>query len=97
MKKIYNIILTILTIAILVLVTFNKLNQIANWVDMSAYQDIINTIWSYGPVVLMCLFAFGGMLGKMLLSKILFVVVIIILVIFSITMFAPQLIANIFG
>ena len=96
MKKVFNIILTILTIALLALVTFNKLNQTANWVDLSAYQEIINFLWQFGPIVIMTLFAFGTFIAKMLVYKILFVFVALLLAAFTIAMVAPELIANLF-
>ena len=89
MKKLYNAILTILTIAMLALLTFSKINQSTNWVDLSAYSDIISVISSYGPMVLLCLFAFGSLFGK-IMSKIFFVIILILLIAFTVAMFAPQ-------
>lgn len=96
MKQIYNIVLTILTIAMLALLTFAKLNETAEWVDLSAYTDIIAMVSAYGPMVLVCLFAFGSLFGRVL-SKILFVVILLLLVAFSIAMFAPQWVSSILG
>ena len=96
MKKWYNFTLTILTVAMLVLVTFNKLNQIGNWVDMSSYQVVVSAIWEYGPIVLLCMFAFGGLFGK-IMSKIFGVIIVILLIVFTICMFAPEFVAGIFG
>lgn len=95
MKKIYNLVLTILTIAMLALVTFNKINASTNWVDLSAYQTAISYIWQYGPIVLLCMFAFGSLFGK-IMSKILFILITLLLIVFTITMFAPEVITNIF-
>ena len=58
MKQIFNVILTALTIAMLALLTFAKLNEIGGWVDLTKYQDVINIVSSYGPRVLVCFFAF---------------------------------------
>lgn len=96
MKQVYNAILTFLTIAMLALLTFSKLNETANWVDMSAYTEIISVISTYGPMVLLCLFAFGSLFGRVL-SKILFVVILLLLIAFSVAMFAPDWIASIFN
>lgn len=96
MKQVYNAILTFLTIAMLALLTFAKLNETANWVDMSAYTDIISIISAYGPMVLLCLFAFGSLFGKVL-SKILFVVIFLLLIVFTIAMFAPSWVASLFN
>ena len=93
MKKIYNLILTVLTIVLLIFISFTKLNASAHWVDMSASQGLINVICDYGPMVLLCLFAFGSIL----ISKVLFIIVLILLVVFSVCMFAPNWIVSIFG
>ena len=95
MKKMYHFVLTILTIAMLAILTFNKLNQFGNWVDLSQFQVALDYLWSYGPIVLLCLFAFGSLFGK-IMSKILFVLITLLLVVFSLTIFAPELIASIF-
>lgn len=97
MKKIFNIILTCLTIALLGFMIFNGLNDIAKWVDLSPHKWLIDYIVNYGPVILMCLFAFGKILGKMFWSKILFIVVLILLVVFTILTFAPDWVVSIFG
>lgn len=96
MKKIYNIVLTVLTIAMLVFLTFAKLNEGMAWVDLSAYETFISVLSSYGPMVLLCLFAFGSLFGK-IMSKIFFVIILILLIVFTITMFAPQVFTSMFG
>ncbi len=96
MKKFINIILTILTIAMLAFLTFAKINESAHWVDLSAYTDIISVISSYGPIVLLCMYAFGGLFGKVM-SKILFIVILLLLIVFTIAMFAPNWISSIFN
>lgn len=96
MKKIFNAVLTILTICMLALLTFAKLNESMNWVDLSAYTQIIAVIGNYGPMVLLCLFAFGSLFGK-IMSKIFFVIILLLLIIFTIAMFAPQVFTTIFG
>ena len=96
MKKVYNAILTILTIAMLALLTFARLNENMNWTDLSAYANIIAIISSYGPIVLLCLFAFGSLFGK-IMSKIFFVIIVLLLIAFTIAMFAPQVFTSIFG
>lgn len=96
MKKVYNGILTILTIAMLLFLTFAKINQTTNWVDLTGYASIISVISSYGPMVLLCLFAFGSLFGK-IMSKIFFVIILLLLIVFTIAMFAPQVFTTIFG
>ena len=96
MKKWYHFVLTMLTIAMLALVTFNKINSIGNWVDLSNYQALIDSIWQYGPIVLLCMFAFGSLFGK-IASKVFGIIIVILLILFTICMFAPDLIVGIFG
>lgn len=97
MKKVYNFVLIVLTIALLSLMIFTNINNITNWVDLSSHANLIGYITSYGPVILLCLFAFGKVFGKMLLSKIIFVVILLLLIIFTISTFAPDWISSIFG
>lgn len=96
MKKAYHLILTIITIALLVLVTFNQINSATGWVDLGNYQTAIDYAWKYGPVAIMCLFAFGNLFGK-IASKVMFILITILLIIFTITMFAPGVVTAIFG
>lgn len=96
MKQVYNFVLTILTMAMLAFLTFAKINETTNWVDLSAYTDIIAVISAYGPMVLLCLFAFGSLFGK-IMSKIFFVIIVLLLVAFTIAMFFPDVVNNIFG
>lgn len=93
MKKIYYAVLTILTIALLIFMSFVKVNSFTNWVDFSGVKTLIDIICGYGPMVILCLFAFG----KIFFSKILFIFVLVLLVIFTICNFAPSWIASIFG
>ncbi len=97
MKKIYYLVLTLLTIAMLALLTFARLNETGGWVDLTPYAVAIGYISEYGPMVLLCLFAFGGLIGKVLLSKIFFVLILILLVVFTVAIFAPDFIVNIIG
>ena len=93
-KKIYYFVLSVLTVALLALMTFERLNAIGNWVDLTQYSKIIGYITAWGPMTLLCLFAFGSLFGR-LLSKIIFVLLIILLAVFTISIFAPELITNI--
>ena len=96
MKKVYYVILTILTIIMLGLLTFNNLNNAVGWVDMTQYQTAIGYIGKFGPMVLLCCFAFGGLIGK-ISKKIMIIVIVILLIIFAISMFAPNWVTAIFG
>lgn len=96
MKQVYNFVLTILTMAMLAFLTFAKINETTCWVDLSAYTDIIAVISTYGPMVLLCLFAFGSLFGK-IMSKIFFIIIVLLLVAFTISMFFPDVVNNIFG
>lgn len=95
MKQVYNFVLTLLTIAMLAILTFAKLNEFGGWVDLTSYQTSINLISTYGPMVLVCLFAFGSLFGKVL-SKVLFVLILLLLVVFSVVMFAPDWVSSLF-
>ena len=97
MKNIFNFILTILTILLLVLMIYTRLNLNAKWVDLSSYQHVIDICINYGPMVLLCLFAFGSLLVKFLAHKIIFIVVVVLLAVFTISYFAPELITSIIG
>ncbi|MBE7082676.1 MAG: hypothetical protein E7378_03280 [Clostridiales bacterium] len=96
MKKVYYVILTILTILMLGLLTFNNLNNAVGWVDLTQYQTVIGYIGRFGPMVLLCCFAFGSLIGR-ISKKILIVVIAILLIIFAISVFAPHWITAIFG
>lgn len=96
MKKVFHLVLTILTIALLAFLSFAKLNTVFNWVDLTGAEGFINVLGSFGPVFLLCLFAFGSLFGK-IAAKILFVVILLLLLIFTVSMFAPQWLASIFG
>lgn len=94
-RKVYYFVLTLLTILMLLLLVFSKVNEVTNWVDMSKYEKVVGYVSLYGPILLLCLFAFGSLFGK-LMSKILFILILLLLVAFSITLFAPDLISKIF-
>ena len=93
-KRIYYFILSVLTVALLAIMTFNRLNLIGDWIDLTQYGDLIDYATAWGPMILLCLFAFGSLFGK-LLSKILFVFLLLLLVVFTLSVFAPDLITSI--
>ena len=93
MKKMYYVVLTILTVALLIFMSFVKVNSFTNWVDFSSVKTLIDIVCGYGPMVMLCLFAFGGIV----FSKTLFILVLILLVVFTVCNFAPLWIASIFG
>ena len=93
MKKIYNLVLTVVTIILLIFISFTKLNASANWVDFTGIEWLINIICNYGPMVMLCLFAFGSMI----MSKFLFIIILVLLLVFSVCMFAPDWLASVFG
>ena len=93
-KRLYYFVLSLLTFVLIALMTFVRVNAITNWVDLSQFETPISYVTAWGPMVLLCLFAFGSLFGK-LLSKIIFVLLILLLVVFSISVFAPELISKI--
>jgi len=47
-------------------------------------------------MVLLCLFAFGSLFGR-IMSKIFFVILLLLLIVFTVSMFAPQWLTSLFG
>ena len=94
--KFYHGVLTIISIVLLALITFYHLNELINIVNISEYKHIIKPIINYGPILIMCLFAFSGLFGRVL-SKILFTVIVILLIILIVSLCAPNFIQKIFN
>lgn len=95
-KRLYYFVLSCITIAMLALLSFAKVNSLTHWVDLSAYDTIIGYVSSFGPIILVCMFAFASLFGK-ILSKILFIVLFLLLILFGICIFAPNLITSLFS
>ena len=55
MKKSFNLILTIVTIIMLIFISFAKLNDATNWVDFGDSQWLVDAVCAYGPLLLLCL------------------------------------------
>lgn len=92
MRKNYHLILAVLTVILLIFMCVFKLNSWAYWFDMGDFTPIGEAICNVGPILLLCCFAFGG-----LISKFLIIIIAILLVIFAVCFFAPQWIGSIFG
>ena len=95
-RRLYYFVLSCVTIAMLALLSFASINNLTHWVDLSAYGQIIEYVGKFGPIVLVCLFAFASLFGK-LMSKILFVVLLLLLVVFALCIFAPNIITSLFA
>lgn len=93
MRKTYNLVLTVMTIVMLIFISFVKLNDATNWVNFGEMQWFVDAICAYGPMVMLCLFAFQSII----FSKLLFIIIIILLIVATICMFAPDWLASIFN
>ena len=93
MKKSFNLLLTVITIIMLIFISFAKLNEATNWVDFGDMQWLVDAICAYGPLLLLCLYAFQSII----ISKILFVVIVILLIVATACMFAPDWLSSIFN
>jgi len=88
MKKIFNIILSLLTIALFVFYIYTKVTKI----EISA---TIQFLLDYGAIILLGLFTFNNLLAKVLsVFLILFAIVVIILIILFVN---PTIITNLFA
>jgi len=94
--KFYRGTLTVLSVVLLALITFYHLNELINFVNISQYKHIIKPIVNFGPIVIMCFFAFGGLFGRVL-SKILFTFIVILLIILIVAIFAPNFVQKMFN
>ena len=95
-RRLYYFVLSCLTIAMLALLSFASINNLTHWVDLTAYGKIIEYVSSFGPIILVCLFAFASLFGK-IMSKILFIVLLVLLIVFALCIFAPNVITSIFA
>lgn len=96
MRKLFNLILTIATAALMISFAFFKINDVTHTIDLTPYLSYVNFAKNYMPIILLCLFAFGGILGKSV-KIVLFIIIILALIIFAIACFLPDFIAKIFG
>ena len=99
MKKIYFFVLTIITTAFVIGLALLKMNE-ASGNTMFAIapeaQKYIDFAVDYGAMTLLCMFAFGGLAGR-IVKFIIGGFVILAIVIFIIATAAPSWIAGLFG
>lgn len=88
MKKLFNIILSMLTIALFVFYIYTKIAK----VEISATMKFL---LDYGAIILLGLFTFNNLLAKVLsIFFILFIIVAIVLIILFVN---PTIITNLFA
>ena len=99
MKKAYFFVLTVLTTIFVIGLAVLKVNEVcgnALFAFSESAQYWVNLIADYGALILLCMFAFGGLAGKVI-KFILIAVIILALLIFILTLVAPGLFQGIFG
>ena len=98
MKKTYFFILTLITTAYVIglaLLTVNEACSNSLFSIPANIQPYVDYAVEYGAMTLLCLFAFGGLAGKILKFIIVFLIVIAI-VIFIIATAVPEWLAGLF-
>lgn len=98
MKKMYFFVLTIITTVFVLGLAALKVNEVFNnslFVIPENLQTYVDYAVEYGAMTLLCMFAFGGLAGKVV-KVILIIFLIIAIVIFVIATAAPDWIKNIF-
>ena len=99
MKKIYFFVLTIITTAFVIGLALLKMNEATNntmFAIAPEAQKYIDFAVDYGAMTLLCMFAFGGLAGRIVKFIVIFVLV-IALIIFIIAAAAPTWLQGIFG
>lgn len=98
-KKLYFWILTLVTTVFVIGLALLKINEVCGnslFSIPTEYQKIVDYIVDYGAMVLLCMFAFGGLAGRIVKFIVIFVLV-IALIIFIIAAAAPTWLQGIFG
>ena len=99
MKKTYFFVLTLITTAYVLGLALLKVNEACGntlFAIPLEFQNYVNYAVEYGAMTLLCLFAFGGLAGKVL-KFIIIILVIIAIVVFIIATCAPSWLQAIFG
>ena len=99
MKQTYFFVLTIITTVFVLGLAALKVNEACSNALFSIPENLqtyVNYARDYGAMTLLCLFAFGGLAGKVV--KIVFgILILIAIVCFIIATVAPQVFHNIFS
>lgn len=96
MKAFYYFVLSILTAALMLLFALLKINEITPVVDLTPYQYYVDLATEYGCITLLCLFAFGGFIGRTIRAIFGFIIILALLIII-VTTFFPSWIQSILG
>ena len=99
MKRVYFFILTLITTAFVIGLAMLKVNEACGNTLFSIPENLqpyVDYAVEYGAMTLLCLFAFGGLAGKIIKFIIIFLIVIAI-IIFIIATAAPAFLQNLFG
>lgn len=98
-KRLYFWILTLVTTAFVIGMALLKINEVCNNTLFSIpteYQKFVDYAVDYGAMTLLCMFAFGGLAGK-IVKFIIIGILILVLIVFIIAAAAPAWIQGIFG
>ena len=99
MKKTYFFVLTLITTAFVLGLAMLKVNEACNnslFLIPVEFQKYVDFAVDYGAMTLLCLFAFGGLAGK-IIKFFIAIIVILAIIIFIIATTAPNWIQAIFG
>lgn len=99
MKKMYFFVLTLITTAFVLGLALLKVNEACGNTMFSIpleFQKYVDYAVEYGAMTLLCLFAFGGLAGK-IIKFIVIALIVIAIVVFIIATAAPNWIQGIFG
>lgn len=89
MKKIFNVVLSLATIALFVLFIYSKIKGVV------PLGNVGNFLLNYGALILLGLFTFNNLLSKVM--GVFFVIFVILVVILIILFINPSIITNIFA
>lgn len=89
MKKIFNILLSLLTIALFVLFIYSKIKGVVPFGNTGTF------LLNYGALILLGLFTFNNLLSKVM--GIFFVIFAILVIVLIILFIDPSIITNIFA
>ena len=99
MKKMYFFVLTLITTVFVIGLALLKINEVCNntlFVIPENLQKYVDFAVDYGAITLLCMFAFGGLAGK-IIKIIVIIFIVIAIIIFIIAAAAPSWLQGIFG
>lgn len=99
MKKVYFFVLTLITTAFVLGLALLKVNEVCGgelFTIPEQFEDYVNYAKEYGAMTLLCLFAFGGLAGK-ILKVIIIILIIVAILLIVLSTFASSWLKNIFS